>query len=52
MVLRDEFGAWAFIVARVMFLSRHTVQDDRKSIFAKTSVHSRRALLARVVGSA
>ena len=35
-----------------MFLSRHTVQDHLKSIFAKTSVHSRRALLARVVGSA
>lgn len=38
-------------LAQLMFLSRHTVQDHLKSIFAKTSVHSRRALLARVVGS-
>ena len=39
-------------LARLMFLSRHTVQDHLKSIFAKTSAHSRRALLARVVGAA
>jgi DNA-binding CsgD family transcriptional regulator len=39
-------------LARLMFLSRHTVQDHLKSIFAKTAVHSRRALLARAVGSA
>jgi DNA-binding CsgD family transcriptional regulator len=39
-------------LARLMFLSRHTVQDHLKSIFAKAAVHSRRALLARVVGSA
>ena len=29
-------------LARLMFLSQHTVQDHLKSIFAKTSVHSRR----------
>ena len=34
-----------------MFLSQHTVQDHLKSIFAKTSVHNRRTLLARVLGT-
>lgn len=34
-----------------MFLSEHTVQDHLKSIFAKTSAHSRRALLSRAVGT-
>jgi DNA-binding CsgD family transcriptional regulator len=34
-----------------MFLSEHTVQDYLKSIFAKTSVRSRRALLTRALGT-
>lgn len=38
-------------VARRMFLSEHTVQDHLKSIFAKTSVHARRTLLSRVLGT-
>lgn len=38
-------------VAARMFLSEHTVQDHLKSIFAKTSAHSRRTLLARVLGT-
>ncbi len=38
-------------VAARMFLSEHTVQDHLKSIFAKTSVRSRRTLLARVLGA-
>lgn len=38
-------------VARDMHLSEHTVQDHLKSIFAKTSVHSRRTLLTRVLGT-
>jgi DNA-binding NarL/FixJ family response regulator len=38
-------------LARLMFLSQHTVQDHLKSIFAKTSVHNRRTLLARVLGT-
>lgn len=38
-------------VAARMFLSEHTVQDHLKSIFAKTGAHSRRALLARVLGA-
>ena len=38
-------------LARLMFLSEHTVQDHLKSIFAKTSVHSRRALLTRALGT-
>lgn len=38
-------------VAGRMFLSAHTVQDHLKSIFAKTSARSRRALLARVLGA-
>lgn len=37
-------------IARTMFLSEHTVQDHLKSIFAKTGTHSRRTLLARLVG--
>ena len=31
-----------------MFISRHTIQDHLKSVFAKVGVHSRRALLARL----
>jgi DNA-binding CsgD family transcriptional regulator len=38
-------------VAAKMFLSMHTVQDHLKSIFAKTGVRSRHALLGRVIGS-
>lgn len=38
-------------IARSMHLSLHTVQDHLKSIFAKTSVHSRRTLLARMFGT-
>jgi DNA-binding CsgD family transcriptional regulator len=38
-------------LARLMFLSQHTVQDHLKSIFAKTSAHNRRTLLARVLGT-
>jgi DNA-binding CsgD family transcriptional regulator len=34
-----------------MFLSEHTVQDHLKSIFAKTATHTRRTLLARVLGT-
>lgn len=37
-------------VAHRMYLSEHTVQDHLKSIFAKTSVHNRRTLLARALG--
>jgi DNA-binding CsgD family transcriptional regulator len=38
-------------VARRMFLSEHTVQDHLKSIFSKTSVHNRRTLLSRALGT-
>ena len=38
-------------LARQMFLSEHTVQDYLKSIFTKTSVRSRRALLSRALGT-
>jgi DNA-binding CsgD family transcriptional regulator len=38
-------------LSRLMFLSQHTVQDHFKSIFAKTAVHDRRTLLARVLGT-
>lgn len=38
-------------LARQMFLSEHTVQDYLKSIFTKTSVRSRRALLTRALGT-
>ena len=37
-------------IARYMWLSENTVQDHLKSIFVKTSSHSRRALLARALG--
>lgn len=38
-------------LARLMFLSEHTVQDHLKSIFAKASVRNRRSLLSRALGS-
>ena len=38
-------------VARRMFLSEYTVQDHLKSIFTKTSVRTRRTLLARALGA-
>ncbi len=38
-------------VAHRMFLSEHTVQDHLKSIFAKTSMRNRRALLSRALGA-
>jgi DNA-binding CsgD family transcriptional regulator len=38
-------------LAREMFVSEHTVQDYLKSIFTKTSVRSRGALLSRVLGT-
>ena len=38
-------------LARAMFLSQNTIQDHLKSIFAKASVHSRRALLSRALGA-
>jgi DNA-binding CsgD family transcriptional regulator len=38
-------------LARLMFVSEHTVQDHLKSIFGKTSVHNRRTLLARALGT-
>lgn len=38
-------------VAQRMFLSEHTVQDHLKSIFSKTSVHNRRTLLSRALGT-
>lgn len=37
-------------IAQRMYVSEHTVQDHLKAIFAKTAVHNRRTLLARVVG--
>lgn len=37
-------------ISAAMHLSEHTVQDHLKSIFAKTDVHSRRDLLARLRG--
>lgn len=38
-------------LARRLLLTENTVQDHLKSIFAKTSAHSRRTLLARALGS-
>jgi DNA-binding CsgD family transcriptional regulator len=44
-------GADTREVARQMFVSENTVQDHLKSVFAKTAARSRRALLARALGS-
>jgi DNA-binding CsgD family transcriptional regulator len=44
-------GASTRDIARQMFLSEHTVQDHLKSIFAKTATHTRKTLLARVLGT-
>lgn len=43
-------GADTREVAARMHLSEHTVQDHLKSIFGKTSTHTRRTLLARAIG--
>lgn len=43
-------GASTAEIARMMFLSEHTVQDHLKSVFTKTSTHSRRALLSLALG--
>jgi DNA-binding CsgD family transcriptional regulator len=45
-------GADTRAVSGRMFLAEHTVQDHLKSVFAKTGCHSRRELLARVLGGA
>lgn len=37
-------------LARLMFLSEHTVQDHLKSIFSKADAHNRRLLVARATG--
>jgi DNA-binding CsgD family transcriptional regulator len=44
-------GADTRDIARLMFLSEHTVQAHLKSVFAKTGIRSRPALLARVLGT-
>jgi DNA-binding CsgD family transcriptional regulator len=44
-------GADTREAAARMFVSTHTVQDHLKSIFAKTGTHSRRALLAALLGA-
>ena len=44
-------GASTRDIARLMFVSEHTVQDHLKSIFTKTSARTRRALLARALGT-
>jgi DNA-binding CsgD family transcriptional regulator len=44
-------GAGTREVARQMFVSENTIQDHLKSIFDKSSARSRRALLARALGT-
>ncbi len=44
-------GADTRQIASRMFLSEHTVQDHLKSVFAKTQTRSRKALLARALGT-
>jgi DNA-binding CsgD family transcriptional regulator len=43
-------GADTRLIAELMFLSEHTIQDHLKSIFAKTGTRNRRALLTRALG--
>ncbi|TQM64874.1 helix-turn-helix transcriptional regulator [Humibacillus xanthopallidus] len=45
-------GADTRQIAASMLVSRHTVQDHLKSIFAKTGTHTRRVLLSHVLGVA
>ena len=42
-------GAPTRDIAKLMFVSEHTVQDHLKSIFSKTGTHTRRDLLARIL---
>src|SRR5215472_6368754 len=44
-------GAGTRDIARLMFVSENTVQDHLKSIFDKSAARSRRALLARALGT-
>ncbi|GAA3160664.1 LuxR C-terminal-related transcriptional regulator [Blastococcus jejuensis] len=44
-------GADTRVVAEQMFVSAHTVQDHLKNVFEKSGTRSRRALLARALGS-
>jgi DNA-binding CsgD family transcriptional regulator len=44
-------GATTREVARQMFVSENTVQDHLKSVFDKSTARSRRALLARALGT-
>ena len=44
-------GADTKEMAQRLFLSEHTVQDHLKTIFDKTSTHSRRTLLSRALGT-
>ena len=44
-------GAATRDIARLMFVTEHTVQDHLKSIFAKTATRTRGTLLARVLGT-
>jgi DNA-binding CsgD family transcriptional regulator len=44
-------GADTRQIASRMFLSEHTVQDHLKSVFAKTQTRSRKALVARALGT-
>jgi len=42
-------GASTRDIAKLMFVSEHTVQDHLKSIFSKTGTRTRQALLARIL---
>lgn len=44
-------GAGTADLAERLFVTEHTVQDHLKSIFGKTSTHSRRELLSRALGA-
>jgi DNA-binding CsgD family transcriptional regulator len=43
-------GADTAAIAEALYVSRHTVQDHLKSIFAKTGARTRRVLVGRVAG--